>query len=53
MEVDKWFLPGKTRKKGNNDTKDVDIMVQLKCFRNFWRLLEMSLINCNSNLILT
>ena len=28
-------------------------MVQLKYLRNFWRILEMSLINCEVNLILT
>ena len=33
--------------------KDVEIMVLLKCLSNFWRTLEMSLINCEINLILT
>ena len=28
-------------------------MVQLKYLRNFWRIREMSLINCEVNLILT
>ena len=28
-------------------------MVPLKCLSNFWRTLEMSLINCEVNLILT
>ena len=28
-------------------------MVLLKCLRNFWRTLEMPLINCPINLILT
>ena len=37
----------------NVGTKDVEIMVPLKYLRNFWRTLEMSLINCESNLILT
>ena len=33
-------------------TKNVEIMVQLKYFSNFWRTLEMPLINCEINLIL-
>ena len=32
---------------------DVDIMVLLKYLTNFWRTLEMSLINCKVELILT
>ena len=43
-------LTGKT---GNNGTKDVEIMVPLKYLSNFWRTLEMPLINCEVNLILT
>ena len=38
---------------GNNGTKDVEIMVPLKHLSNFWRTLEMPLINCEVNLILT
>ena len=38
---------------GNNGTKDVEIMVALKYLSNFWRTLEMPLINCEVNLILT
>ena len=34
-------------------TKDVDITVLLKHLSNFWRTLEMPLINCEVNLILT
>ena len=30
----------------NGGTKDVEIMVPLKYLSNFWRTLEMSLINC-------
>ena len=41
---------GQTR---NNGTKDVEIMVPLKYLSNFWRTLEMPLINCEVNLILT
>ena len=33
--------------------KDVEIMVPLKRLSNFWRTLEMPLINCEVNLILT
>ena len=39
--------------KGNGGTKNVEIMVPLKYLSNFWRTLEMSLINCEINLILT
>ena len=46
----KTKLTGRT---GNNGTKDVEIMVQLKYLSNFWRTLEMPLINCEVNLILT
>ena len=42
-----------TCKTGNNGTKNVEIMVPLKCLSNFWRTLEMPLINCEVNLILT
>ena len=37
----------------NNGTKDVEIMGQIKYLSNFWRTLEMPLINCEVNLILT
>ena len=37
----------------NNGTKNVEIMVPLKYLSNFWRTLEMPLINCEVNLILT
>ena len=42
---------GKTPNNGN--TKDVEIIVPLKYLSNFWRTLEMPLINCEVNLILT
>ena len=32
---------------------NVEIMVPLKYLSNFWRTLEMSLINCEFNLLLT
>ena len=44
-------ITGKTR--NNDNEKDVEIMVPLKYFSNFWRNLEMPLINCEVNLILT
>ena len=43
-------ITGRTR---NNGTKDVEIMVPLKYLSNFWRTLEMPLINCEVSLILT
>ena len=42
-----------TGQTGNNETKDVEIMIPLKYLSNFWRTLEMPLINCEVNLILT
>ena len=42
-----------TGKTGNGGTKDIGIMVPLKYLSNFWRTLEMPLINCEVNLILT
>ena len=42
-----------TGQTGNNGTKDVEIMVPQKYLSNFWRTLEMSLINCEVSLILT
>ena len=42
---------GKTRNNGN--TKGVEIIVPLKYLSNFWRTLQMPLINCEVNLILT
>ena len=36
-----------TGQTGNVRTKDVEIMVPLKYLSNFWRTLEMHLINCN------
>ena len=44
-------ITGKTPNNGN--TKDVEIIVPLKCFSNFWRTRDMPLINCEVNLILT
>ena len=44
-------ITGKTP--NNNNEKDVEIMVPVKYLSNFWRTLEMPLINCEVNLILT
>ena len=44
-------ITGKTPTNGN--TKDVEIIVPLKYLINFWRTLEMQLINCEVNLALT
>ena len=35
---------------GNNGTKNFEIMVPLNYQSNFWRILEMTLINCEINL---
>ena len=37
----------------DGNTKDVEVIVPLKYLSNFWRALEMLLINCEVNLILT
>ena len=42
-----------TGQTGNDGTKNVEIIVLLKYLSNFWRALEMSLINCEIILILT
>ena len=44
-------ITGKTPAAGNE--KDVEIMVPVKYLSNFWRTLEMPLVNCEVNLILT
>ena len=44
-------IAGKTPNNGNE--KDVEIMAPLKYLSNFWRTLEMPLINCEVSLILT
>ena len=46
----KLKITGQTEDDG---TKDVGIMVPLKYLSNFWRTLEMPLINCEVNFILT
>ena len=42
---------GKTLDNGN--TKNVEILVPLKYFSNFWKNLEIRLINCEISLHLT
>ena len=39
-----------TVKRGNNGRKDVELIVPLKNLSNFWRTLEISLINCEIRL---
>ena len=42
-----------TGKTDDGRTKNIEIMVSLKYLSNFWRTLEMPLVNCEINLILT
>ena len=42
-----------TGQTGDDRTKSVEIMVPLEYLSNFWKTLEMFLINCEINLILT
>ena len=42
-----------TGQTGDDRKKNVEIMVPIKYLSNFWRALEMPLINCEVNLILT
>ena len=44
-------ITGKAPAAGN--IKDVETAVSLRYLSNFWRTLELSLINCESNFILT
>ena len=48
-----YFKQHLTAQTGDNGTKDFDIIVPLKYLRNFWRTLEMVLINCEISLMLT
>ena len=43
-------MTGQTK---DDETKNVAIVVPLKYLSNFWQTLEMPLINCEINLILT
>ena len=52
--TDSFNFKGKLTGQTDDDgTKDVEIMVPLKYLSNFWRPLEMPLINCEANIILT
>ena len=42
-----------TGQTGNNGTKNIEIMVLLYYLSNFWKTLEMTLINCAITLMLT
>ena len=42
-----------TGQTGDDGTTNVETMISLKYFSNFWRTLEVPLINCEINLILT
>ena len=42
-----------TSQTGDDGTKNIEIILPLKYLRNFWRTLEMPLINCEINLVLT
>ena len=44
-------ITGQTHASGSK--KHVEIIVPLKYLSNFWRILEMPLINCEVNLVLT
>ena len=46
------FKAKMTGQTGDDGTKNVEIMVPLKYLSNFWRTLEMPLINCEIDLIL-
>ena len=46
------FKVKKADQSRDNGTKSVEIMVPLKYLSNFWKTLEMPLINCEINLIL-
>ena len=51
--TDSKSFKSKVKTTGNTPAKDVEIIVPLKYLSNFWRTLEMRLINCEVNLILT
>ena len=43
----------KAKLEDNNTEKEAEIVVPLTHWSNFWKTLDMSLINCEINLILT
>ena len=42
-----------TSVKGDKRTKNIEIMVLIKYLGNIWRTLEMSLLKCETDLVLT
>ena len=44
------FKQQNTRQRGHGGTKDIEIIAPLKYLINFWRTLEMFLINCKISL---
>ena len=48
--IEPMSLTHLTRQANDDRIINIEIMVPLKCLRNFWRTLEMSLINCKINL---
>ena len=53
--TDSFYFKAKITDQTNNDGQinDAEIMVPLKYLRNFWTTLEMPLIYCEVNVILT
>ena len=51
--TDSFKLKEKIGQTGKNGTNSVEVMVPLKYLCNFWRTLEMPLINCEINLVVT
>lgn len=50
MNKQRWIIQGENNE---NNTKDIEIAVPLKYLYEFWRTLEVSLINCKINSIFT
>ena len=54
QQTHNFYFKSKVKIAGNapagGNTKDVKIIVPLKYLRNFWRTLEMRLINCEVSL---
>ena len=51
--TDSFKLKEKIGQTGKNGTNSVEVMVPLKYLCNFWSTLEMPLINCEINLVVT
>ena len=49
----KYKVKIKEKTPNDGNTKNIEIIVPLKYLSNFWRTLEMPLINCEVNLLLT